>query len=647
MHMNKKVLRLLSLLVVLCLFLTACGEKVSRDDDDDDEGGGRRPSAHKEKQAELSEQDMEALTQQVQYAALASVFHREEFRYGVDNVYDPFQQAHVGDIDGDGAQEMVYGNLGMVFDLSDGYNATFKWEQSGNNYYLDKDGRLYARAGIGDAYDDIDAWYSFYEYWYTTWDGNQWAEEFVYGEDEVFSYDPDTYEISDEPIERSFFAYIGGRDLTEEEFDEYMQQLALEEITTTCSDFTQLRLESKYRDSAAQGLQDYFSGCTNFRGQIQGDFDGDGLDEFLFVLDDPFALWRPKLMDTPYPEQFYYEMDLYAARTAIITFDPSQEDVCIRAHCTGSFAFSDSGTVHMEDGMLIMDGTTLVPPCGFTQLGDLSDYTSENLYQFLTLQLQQLGYDCYTCKLADVGDTPGDELLYICRKDGQWCLLTFVVVDGQLLPAGQISLEDNALYLVQHEGKLHYLRYYQHVSKTYGGQYRTEYNYYLNRYDSEGLYQFVDYVSVSYLDNEKDATVVAEFFQGFTRYLVDTVVIYDPYFLLGQQWLEQGDASFGTVPETQLPDTAGDEQLGFVHIQDPSSFLNLREGPGTDYPTVRMDPNDYNSYIRQALGSPVTILETVETGDEENPVWAKVRIMYQGQEFIGYSSMKYIRLYEE
>jgi len=644
--MKKKLSRLLSLFLVLCLFLSACGHKVSRDDDDDD--SGRRPSAQKVQQKELPEEAMETLTQQVQYAALASVFHREEIIHGMNNYAEPYEQAYVADLDSDGTMEMVYSNLGMVFDLSDGYNATFKWEQSGNTYFLDKDGRLYTCAGIGDAYDEIDAWYSFYEYWYHIWDGNQWTEEFGYGEDEVFSYDPDTYEISEEPIERSFFAYIGGRDLTEEEFQEYKQQLALEEITTTCSDFMQLHLESKYRDSAAQGLEDYLSGCSNYRGKLQGDFDGDDMDESLFILNDPLELWLPQLTSTEYfDDQFYYQIDFYAGRTAVIAVDPGQEDVLISAYCADNFAFSDASTVQMEDGLLLIDNTPLIPPSGFTQLAALSDFAIGNLYLHLTSQLEQQGYTCYGCTLADVGDTPGDELLYICRQDGQWCLLTFVVLNGRLLPAGRLLLDNNALYLVKHDGKLHYLRYYQHVGKTYDGNYRTEYEYYLNRYDSSGQYQFVDYEFVSYLDNEKDASLVAEFFRCFNQYLTDTVVIYDPYFLLGQQWLAQEDSSFGTVPETQLPETSGDEKLGFVQIQDPSSFLNLREGPGTDYPTVRMDPNDYNSYIRQALGSPVTILETIETGDEENPVWVKIRIMYQGREFIGYSSMKYIRLYDE
>ena len=84
--------------------------------------------------------------------------------------------------------------------------------------------------------------------------------------------------------------------------------------------------------------------------------------------------------------------------------------------------------------------------------------------------------------------------------------------------------------------------------------------------------------------------------------------------------------------------------MGFVQINDPSSWLNLRQGPGTNYPQVLMDESDPNSFIKQALGAPVTVLETVETGDVANPVWVKVRISYGDREYVGYSSKSYIRI---
>ena len=60
-----------------------------------------------------------------------------------------------------------------------------------------------------------------------------------------------------------------------------------------------------------------------------------------------------------------------------------------------------------------------------------------------------------------------------------------------------------------------------------------------------------------------------------------------------------------------------------------------------------MDPADPDSYVRQAKGSPVTVLETIETEDPENPVWVKIRITYGDRELVGYSSKTYIRLLDE
>ena len=79
-------------------------------------------------------------------------------------------------------------------------------------------------------------------------------------------------------------------------------------------------------------------------------------------------------------------------------------------------------------------------------------------------------------------------------------------------------------------------------------------------------------------------------------------------------------------------------------MESEKSWLHLRVGPGTNYDKVLTNPDDPNSFVRQALGSPVTILETVETDDPENPVWVKIRITYQDTEIVGYSSKTYIRI---
>ena len=118
--------------------------------------------------------------------------------------------------------------------------------------------------------------------------------------------------------------------------------------------------------------------------------------------------------------------------------------------------------------------------------------------------------------------------------------------------------------------------------------------------------------------------------------------------------MDPAQAEHGTVPQEEPADPQQPEQnpsqepvMGFVQIEDPASWLNLRVGPGVEYDMVLMDPADPGSFVRQALGSPVTVLETVDTDDPNHPVWLKIRITYADREIIGYSSKTYIRLVNE
>ena len=166
--------------------------------------------------------------------------------------------------------------------------------------------------------------------------------------------------------------------------------------------------------------------------------------------------------------------------------------------------------------------------------------------------------------------------------------------------------------------------------------------------DGDGNEIVVEQASAGYYNDDVNAQDVANFFEKLNKYLIKIIVLYDPYKLTGKTFMEQSEASFGQVPPEpeQEEDKVEPEKvhMGFVQIQDPSSWLNLREGPGLDYECVRMDPNDPNSIVKQALGSPVTVLEEVQSSDG---TWLKIRIVYQDREIVGYSYKAYIRLVNE
>jgi hypothetical protein len=249
---------------------------------------------------------------------------------------------------------------------------------------------------------------------------------------------------------------------------------------------------------------------------------------------------------------------------------------------------------------------------------------------------------------VDVTEYDGDEYMCICHKDGVWYVFVIVIMDGDPVVMYGNSLQNSAVYLTEYEGQECLLVYNQSVYMQNGITY-TNYNYSLERIKLDCQTQYLDFAYVNYSDEDENATAVSQFFQKLNVYLTRIIVICDPYKLTGSAWMAPTEAVYGTVPqeESQQPEENEEPVMGFVQIEDPSSWLHLRVGPGIEYDKVLMDPSDPDSFVRQALGSPVTVLETIETNDPENPVWLKIRILYADREIIGYSSKTYIRLVTE
>jgi hypothetical protein len=202
------------------------------------------------------------------------------------------------------------------------------------------------------------------------------------------------------------------------------------------------------------------------------------------------------------------------------------------------------------------------------------------------------------------------------------------------------------MFLTEYEGVQAILSYYQTVYEQ-NGENVTQYSFQVSRIDESGNETVLDSAYISYSDSDLDATRIAQFFQKPGAYLLKVVVIYDHYQLTGSLWMNPENVEYGTTPEE--PETVPGEmpQLGFVQIQDPSSWLHLRVGPGVEYDKVLMNPDDPDSFVRQALGSPLTVLETAQSSDPANPVWVRIRIIYQDRVIEGWSSKTYIRMITE
>ena len=108
--------------------------------------------------------------------------------------------------------------------------------------------------------------------------------------------------------------------------------------------------------------------------------------------------------------------------------------------------------------------------------------------------------------------------------------------------------------------------------------------------------------------------------------------------------VSEGTAQGGQ--QTTEPTQPSNEETGYVHLNDPGAWLNVRQGPGTQYPCVLSNPYDPMSFVMVANGAAVTVLESVTTTDWANPVWLKIRVTYGGKEYVGYSSKNFINIME-
>ncbi len=265
--------------------------------------------------------------------------------------------------------------------------------------------------------------------------------------------------------------------------------------------------------------------------------------------------------------------------------------------------------------------------------------------------MRQDGYTDCAFLQADVADQNTQEVVGLSRLGDKWYGLVLALVDGDCRRLFCEEMSQKAMYLVEYGQQSCIMTYLQSMTPAADGATTITNRYELFRLQPTGEKTVLEEKEVTYQNTSSEATEVSAFFNKCNAYLEEAQVVVDPYRLQGKEFMDSAD--YGTLPQQskeptqqETPAMPQEEVLGFVQIKDPKSWLNLREGPGTNYPCVYMEPGNKKSIVKQAQGAPVTILETVETDDSKNPVWVKVRITYAGQEIVGYSSKRYIRTAE-
>lgn len=634
--------RCISLILALSLLLCGCQMAKKTEIEHVEEATNQTqmqtvPSQPEEpEQIVLSDAELTPIIEQAEFSLLAAAFLYDAFEISSHQE----RYAYMGDVDNDGHMELYYSESLLYFDPSEGKNCSYMYSPSGNHsLYLAKDGtvyysyyRDYDMVAHGDHYDDLIPCV------YST--RNPDATEFLLYEDNYCQFGTRL-----EP-----FVEINKEALSPEESEAFLEELGLREVETGLQDYTSFSYDAAYADSITGALENAFG---SYQGKYTLDIDRDGQDEQVFVYTDFVNGWFPERAfhseSDPYgdgmDQAFYFGypgIDPVDERTGLIVADLQGDKLVLDAYSIPQVISGGlQSETYIDTISLYINGTSWLIPQALSQ--------QDRQLSYLESKLQADGYTDIFFSAADLSDRDQDEILCIGKQNGNWVLIVIRFVYGTPVTLETVDLSNSACYLSTYEGKRCLVTYQQKQSADQKGIY-TSYSFKVLRFDGESYEYTIHSNYVGHYNDQEDAKNIADFFTELNGYIINVVVICDPFSLHGQEWIAPEEILHGKAPEDsaskQEPDATNKEKIGFVNISDPSSWLNLREGPGRDYACILTDPNDPGSIVKQAKGSPVTILETVESEDPDFPVWYKVRIRYQDHEIIGYSAEAYIELAE-
>ncbi len=606
-------------------------------------------------QAAMPQAELDQALDTLEYSGLAAILQLNSQTYSLEHIGDFHGgTVYLGDPDGDGDLELVFGGTMGVADRANGREYIHEFSQSGFTYYVDKNGIFYRNSGMGASCWSFDwgaldmpgpgwdpplpesgnpaDWVFFEDQYDTLYPNNAYA--FSCGGEALYELFPggEYYTSAQEPYyeDYSLTAHDGSVYINREA-NAYIESLGLQSITTTADDY----LVNEYQLTYAQQLltaldQRLASGYSGYQGMRQADVDGDGKGETLYIISDYLQPWRNNahVLARDYelvPSQTV--LGLSASRTVLLIADEDNGSLRFQALAAGG--------VHGY-GEISCQGRFLTVGSGVYLLGGsgVSGATASE-GQLLSRYLAQFGYTDSYFLLADLCDAPGQELVSYCYKDGDWYVLVIVIRNGAPEILTTANATDKAFYLVEDGGKTYLMAYNQGINSWNNTLY---YSYDAYRFDESGGRVYLGSSHVSVKTDGSNAYEVSAFQQSFHKLLIRVIVIYDPFSITGSRYPTEAQLAYGQVAQQ------AQTQVGYVQLNDPSTWLHLRTGPGTQYDRVLIDPSDPESFIRQAHGSAVTILETIQTGDPANPVWVKIRIQYAGLEIIGYSSKTYIRI---
>jgi len=423
-------------------------------------------------------------------------------------------------------------------------------------------------------------------------------------------------------------------------------------VVNTADSKALLESYTKYLDSlAVEGIR-YNLLC--------GDYDNDGVDEYYlyvyFPVEATFTALGNAAAVTDYTDNSGSKGDSHGI---IIYGDTNNGQTTFRTYYSG-MNYEEKHNITVRDGVMNVSHGTAVEEiyvvCTPYVVYDSYAYQEEafrSMCDNYASALISQGYTEVYYYCADLADADGEETVFV-YTDGYGAVNVRVVVfiNGKIHYVYENMAEVCATYITEINSKKYLVEYIQ-VMGLENDNYESNYFYRIYRFDTN--YTSSDYESNS--TTVKYGTVSTEneeFFAKFNSYIANAVVLSDPYEITGYGSLSQSSGM--STHSGADGNTGADNQQAYLNISNCSTskqgivnvpettHLNFRKGPAVTYPKILIDQTDDESFVRQLRGSSVTVIDTVNTGDEENPVWVKIQIKYNDLTLEGYSSQSWIDL---
>ena len=236
-------------------------------------------------------------------------------------------------------------------------------------------------------------------------------------------------------------------------------------------------------------------------------------------------------------------------------------------------------------------------------------------------------------------------MVFVCEKGDPMTILC-AFINGRIITFYKQDLDlIGAVYLVKGDGQyLCLLGYYQDIV-TISQESSNRYRYQVESFDSCYRSNVLSSETVILSYNETPTQEDKDFFRKLNEYLKEAEICVDSYELTGYSKMQADDSDF--TPEESKKylsiSNCSTNKNGTVKV-NADSWLNFRKGPSVSYDKILLNPGDPQSFVKQSVGSSVSVIDTVNTTDPDNPVWVKIQIKYSDKTLIGYSAAGYIQM---